>query len=61
MHASAQKSLNSLVVNWTPLLVIIILGTPNRYKISLMNSKTLVLMTKFGMSVTDIPILAVLG
>jgi hypothetical protein len=37
MHASAQKSLNSLTVNWVPLLVIILLGTPNWYIISRMN------------------------
>jgi hypothetical protein len=42
MPESAQKSLNSLAVNWVPLSIIILLGTPNLYVISLMNSTTLV-------------------
>jgi hypothetical protein len=37
MPESSQKSLNSIVVNWVPLSVIILLGTPNQYMISLMN------------------------
>jgi hypothetical protein len=41
MSESAQKSLNSLVVNQVPLSVIMLLGTPNRYLISLMNSTAL--------------------
>jgi hypothetical protein len=38
---SAQKSLNSLIVNWVMLSVIILLGTPNRYMIAQMNSMAL--------------------
>jgi hypothetical protein len=41
MTKSAQKSLNSLAMNWVPLSVIILLGTPNLYMISLMNSTAL--------------------
>jgi hypothetical protein len=37
----AQKSLKSLTVNWVPLFVIILLGMPNLYMISLMNSTAL--------------------
>jgi hypothetical protein len=38
MSKSVQKSLNSLVVNWVLLSVIMLLGSPNLYMISLMNS-----------------------
>jgi hypothetical protein len=41
MRESAQKSLNFLTVNWVLLSVIMLLGTPNLYMISLMNSTTL--------------------
>jgi hypothetical protein len=41
MHVCVQKSLNSLAVNWVPLLVIMLLGTPSPYMISQMNSTTL--------------------
>jgi hypothetical protein len=41
MPESAQKSLNSLTVNWVPLSVIILLGMLNMYKIYLMNSTAL--------------------
>jgi hypothetical protein len=34
------KVVNSLTVNWVPLSVIMLLGTPNRYMISLMNDTT---------------------
>jgi hypothetical protein len=40
--ASAQKYLNSLVVDWVPLSVIILLGTSNWHMISQMNSTALV-------------------
>jgi hypothetical protein len=38
MPESAQKSLNSLTVNWVLLSVVMLLGTPNLYMISLINS-----------------------
>jgi hypothetical protein len=41
MHESAQKSLNSLTMNWVPLSVIMLLGMSNWYMISLMNSTAL--------------------
>jgi hypothetical protein len=41
MLVSAQKAFNSLEVNRVPLSVMILLGAPNLYKISLMNSTTL--------------------
>jgi hypothetical protein len=41
MPESAQKSLNSLVVNRVSLLVIMLLGMPNLYMIPLMNSTAL--------------------
>jgi hypothetical protein len=42
MPESVHKSLNSLIVNWVPLSVIMLLGTSSRYMISLMNSTVLV-------------------
>jgi hypothetical protein len=44
MSMSTQNSLNSLAVNWVLLSVIILLGTPNQYMISLMNSTALAAM-----------------
>jgi hypothetical protein len=41
MHESAQKSLNSLVVNRVLLSVIMLMGMPNLYIISLINSTAL--------------------
>jgi hypothetical protein len=41
MPESTEKSLNSLTVNQVPLSVILLLGMPNRYMISLMNSTAL--------------------
>jgi hypothetical protein len=41
MPELAQKSLNYLAVNWVPLSVIMMLGMPNWYMISLMNSTAL--------------------
>jgi hypothetical protein len=38
MPVSAQKSLKSLIVNCVPLSVIMLLGMPNWYMISLINS-----------------------
>jgi hypothetical protein len=38
MPESAKNSLNSLAMNWVPLLVIMLLGTPNMYMIYLMTS-----------------------
>jgi hypothetical protein len=41
MPESAQKFLNSVTVNWVPLSVMILLGMPNLYMISLMISTAL--------------------